>query len=42
VHDIQALKTRACLKIDEIAQDLVDASHIIHENPELNYEEFIA
>jgi amidohydrolase len=42
VVDIQLLKTRACSAIDDIAQELVDASHIIHENPELNYEEFIA
>lgn len=42
MSDIQALKDRACSKIDEIAQDLVEASHFIHENPELNYEEFLA
>jgi amidohydrolase len=40
--DIQSLKSRACSAIDDIAQDLVEASHTIHENPELNYEEFIA
>lgn len=40
--DIQSLKIRACSAIDDIAQDLVEASHTIHENPELNYEEFIA
>ncbi len=42
MSDIKTLKDRACSKIDEIAQDLVDASHTIHENPELNYEEFLA
>jgi amidohydrolase len=42
VSDIQTFKERACSKIDAIAQDLVEASHTIHENPELNYEEFIA
>jgi amidohydrolase len=40
--NIETLKERACLKIDSIAQDLVEASHTIHENPELNYEEFLA
>ena len=40
--DVEALKERACLKIDAIAQDLVEASHTIHENPELNFEEFLA
>jgi amidohydrolase len=42
VSDAEALKNRACTKIDEIAQDLIEASHTIHENPELNFEEFIA
>lgn len=39
---IQELKNRACARIDEVAQDLIDASHEIHSNPELNFEERIA
>ena len=39
---VEELKLRACARIDEVAQDLIDASHHIHQNPELNYEEFIA
>lgn len=39
---VEELKQRACARIDEVAQDLIDASHHIHQNPELNYEEFIA
>jgi amidohydrolase len=39
---IDELKKRACARIDEVAQDLIDASHHIHENPELNFEEYIA
>lgn len=38
----EELKKRACARIDEVAQDLIDASHQIHENPELNFEEHIA
>ena len=40
--EVQELKDRACSKIDAIAQELIEASHTIHENPELNYEEYIA
>ena len=39
---VSELKQRACDRIDEVAQDLVDASHHIHQNPELNFEEHIA
>lgn len=39
---VEELKLRACARIDEVAQDLVDASHHIHDNPELNFEEHIA
>ena len=39
---IDDLKIRACERIDEVAQDLIDASHQIHQNPELNFEEHFA
>lgn len=39
---VDELKQRACARIDEVAQDLVNASHHIHKNPELNFEEYIA
>lgn len=39
---VNELKHRACDRIDEVAQDLVDASHHIHQNPELNFAEHIA
>jgi len=38
----EELYARACAVIDDIASDLVQASHHIHAHPELNYEEFIA
>jgi amidohydrolase len=40
--NIDELKDRACRRIDEVAQDLIDASHHIHRHPELNFEEHIA
>ncbi len=39
---IQELKTRACDRIDAIAQELIEASHAIHARPELNFEEHFA
>ena len=39
---ISELKARACARIDAVAQDLIDASHQIHKNPELNFEEHFA
>lgn len=42
MKDIESLYAQAISIIDSVASDLVAASHHIHENPELNYEEFIA
>jgi amidohydrolase len=40
--EVEDLKARACARIDAVAQDLIDASHQIHRNPELNFEEHFA
>jgi amidohydrolase len=40
--DVSAMKSAVCERIDEVADRLVDASHRIHANPELNYEERFA
>ncbi len=37
--DLAAAKTRVCAEVDRLADRLIDASHRIHANPELNYEE---
>lgn len=42
MSDATQLYERVNQIIDEIALDLIAASHHIHDNPELNYEEFIA
>jgi metal-dependent amidase/aminoacylase/carboxypeptidase family protein len=39
---VEALKERVCAEVDRIADRLVDASHRIHEHPELNFEEVFA
>lgn len=40
--DVTAMKAAVCERVDELADRLVDASHRIHANPELNYEEHYA
>lgn len=40
--DIEALKEAVCGRVDELADELVDASHQIHSHPELNFEEVFA
>lgn len=37
--DIDRLKQQVCDRVDAIADRLIDASHRIHANPELNFEE---
>lgn len=37
--DIDRLKQEVCDRVDSIADRLIDASHRIHANPELNFEE---
>jgi amidohydrolase len=41
-HDIDELKAAVCARVDELAGDLIDASHQIHAHPELNFEEHFA
>ncbi len=38
--DAAALKAQACDAIDAMRADLLAVSHFIHENPELNFQEF--
>ncbi|MDP2291185.1 MAG: M20 family metallopeptidase [Actinomycetota bacterium] len=40
--DVEALKQAVCARVDELADQLIDASHQIHAHPELNYEEVFA
>lgn len=40
--DIEALKQAVCDQVDRLAPQLVEASHQIHANPELNFEEHFA
>ncbi len=40
--DLEALKQAVCARVDELADQLIDASHQIHAHPELNYEEVFA
>ncbi len=40
--DTEALKQAVCARVDELADQLIDASHQIHANPELNFEERFA
>jgi amidohydrolase len=40
--DIESLKQAVCAEVDRIAPALLDASHQIHANPELNFEEHFA
>ena len=40
--DIDELKARACLLIDEASETLIHVSHEIHDHPEQNYEEIFA
>lgn len=39
---ISDLKQRALTRIDEVASDLIEVSHQIHDHPEQNFEEFFA
>jgi amidohydrolase len=39
---IDALKQRVCDQVDNLADRLIDASHQIHANPELNFHEVFA
>jgi len=39
---IEALKQAVCQRVDELADVLIDASHQIHQHPELNYQEHFA
>jgi len=40
--DSAVLKQAVCDRVDELADTLLDASHRIHANPELNFEEHFA
>ncbi|CAN5471550.1 M20 family metallopeptidase [soil metagenome] len=40
--DVEALKEAVCKRVDELADELIDASHQIHARPELNFEEHFA
>jgi len=40
--DVNAAKRRACERVDELADELIAASHAIHARPELCYEERFA
>lgn len=40
--EIDSLKVRACERVDELAAELIDASHAIHAHPETNFEETFA
>jgi amidohydrolase len=40
--DLDELKTRVCAEVDRLADRLIDASHQIHANPELNFHEVFA
>ena len=40
--DIEALKQAVCERVDELADQLIDASHQIHAHPELNFQERFA
>jgi len=40
--DSEALKEAVCSRIDELADQLIDASHQIHAHPELNFQEHFA
>ena len=39
---VEALKQAVCDRVDELADQLIDASHQIHAHPELNFEEHFA
>jgi amidohydrolase len=41
-NGVEDLKRRVCAEVDALADRLVDASHRIHEHPELNFEEHFA
>ena len=40
--DVEALKATVCAEVDRVADQLLHASHEIHEHPELNFEEHFA
>ena len=40
--DSEALKAAVCSRVDELADQLIDASHQIHAHPELNFQEHFA
>ena len=39
ISDIAQLKSEITLRIDQLADQLLDISHDIHSHPETNYEE---
>ena len=40
--EVDEIKQLVCDEVDRIADTLISASHAIHENPELNFEEHFA
>ncbi|MCU1389054.1 MAG: amidohydrolase [Ilumatobacteraceae bacterium] len=40
--DIESIKQMVCAEVDRLAPQLLDASHQIHANPELNFQEHFA
>lgn len=40
--DIEGLKQAVCARVDDLADELTDASHQIHARPELNFQEHFA
>ncbi|MBI4884225.1 MAG: M20 family metallopeptidase [Actinobacteria bacterium] len=40
--EIETVKQQVCDRVDELAGELIDASHQIHAHPELNFEETFA
>ncbi len=41
-EEVDEIKQVVCDEVDRIADTLIEASHVIHENPELNFEEHFA
>ena len=39
ISDITELKSEIMLRVDQLAEQLLDISHDIHSHPETNYEE---
>ena len=40
--DVESAKQQVCDRVDELADELIEASHQIHAHPELNFEETFA